>query len=236
MSFSGGNTMASDGTSPEFSVPAMPKAGRGDEVTRLALALCHEIANLVSGVRLQAHLLAPELSNKELATASVEIEDLCARSSAWLNLMRPLLSEVPRSGEYGVLPSAVLSALHYILEDCGGRGVGLSVECREGLPEVAADPDTVQQLLLTLVFGAMETARPRGHVSIRGLPGRDADEVRLVVEDDGEDELRDWDRETLRGRPLACALASQILAQRGGGLDVDRSQGTTRVTLRLPRR
>jgi signal transduction histidine kinase len=226
--------MADEVDSPDSSAPATPKLGQEDEARRLALALCHEIGNLVGAVRLQAHLLDSELSPKQLATSSVEIEDACARSSAWLSLMRPLLSDVSRGGEYGVLPAAALSALHYTLEACGEPGVDVSIECGKDLPEVAADPDTVQHLLLTLVFGAMEAARPRGQVSIRAVPGQDADEVCLVVEDDADDALGDWRQEILRGRSLACALADQILSRRGGRLEVGRSQGINRVALILP--
>jgi len=229
--------MADNGASPAASTRAASKTGEEDEAARLALAVCHEIGNLVGAVRLQAHLLDSEFSPKELATASVEIEDLCARSSALLSLMRPLLSRVPRGGEEGAVPAALLNALQYVLEDCWGRGVTLSLECREGLPDVAADFDTLQHLLLTLAFGAMEAALPKGRVYIRALPGEASDEVCFAVEDDGPDEeLADWSQQMLRGRPLACAVASRILARRGGRLEVDRSHETTRVALILPRK
>ncbi len=221
----------------DASMTPASKTGEEDEATPLVLALCHEIGNLVGAVRLQAHLLDSEFSPKELASTSIEVEDLCARASALLSHMRPLLTDASRGGDQGVLPEAVLNALQYTLEDFGGRGVALSFDCQKGLPELSLDPDTVQQLLLTLAFGALEAARPRGCVVIRALPGDDAGGVSLVVEDDGEDEdLCDWSRQMLRGRVLACAVANRILVRRGGRLAVDRSQGITRVALVLPRK
>lgn len=227
--------MGGDHGAPDSPTPVRSKTGDEDEATRLALAMCHEIGNLVGAVRLQAHLLDSEDSPKELATASVEIDDLCARSSALLSLMRPLVSRVSRRTEEGVVPAAILNALQYILEDCGGRGVVVSVECREGLPGVAIGPDTMKQMLLTLAFGAMEVARPKGRVGIRALPGKGPDEVCFVVKDDGpDDEPMDWSQQMLRGRPLACAVASRMVAWWDGRLEVSRSDGVTRVALVVP--
>jgi two-component system sensor histidine kinase HydH len=227
--------MGGDRGAPGSPTRVGSKGGEEDEATRLALALCHEIGNLVGAVRLQAHLLDSEHSPKELAVASVEVEDLCARSSALLSLMRPLVSRVSRRTYEGVVPAAILNALQFILEDCGGRGVVVSVECREGLPGVAVDPDTMQQMLLTLAFGAMEAARPKGRVGIRALPGKGPDEVCFAVEDDGpDDELGDWSQQMLRGRPLVCAVASRMVTWWGGRLEVGRSDGVTRVALIVP--
>jgi len=229
--------MGGDHGAPGSPTRVGSKTGEEDEATRLVLALCHEIGNLVGAVRLQAYLLDSELSPKELAAASVEVEDLCARSSALLSLMRPLLSRVSRSTQEGAVPAAILSVLQYILEDCGGRGVVVSVECREGLPGVAIDPDAMLQMLLTLAFDAMEAARPKGRVDIRAVLGEGPDEVCFAVEDDGpDDELGAWSRQMLRGRPLACAVASRMVAWWDGRLEVDRSDGVTRVALIVPTR
>ena len=68
-----------------------------DEVSRLVLSICHEAGNLVGAIRLNAHFVDDRLSALELAAASVEIDDLSARISSLLALVRPLVAtEVPK--------------------------------------------------------------------------------------------------------------------------------------------
>jgi two-component system OmpR family sensor kinase len=205
----------------------------GDETTRLVAAICHEIGNMVAAIRLHAHLLDEDLAPVQLAVASVEIDDLAGRMSALLALVRPLMNRGEALGSE-VRPAAILAAVQQALDDQGGRGMSLSVDCAPELPLVSADPDVIHHLLLTLVFDAVEWAEHKGEVQVSAREV--ADTVVFEVADDGreDDQLLDWREQTLRGRSLTCAVADFIARKHGGRLEVDREGDRTRVLLRVP--
>jgi signal transduction histidine kinase len=212
----------------ESGVP--PGGGVSEEATRLIFAVCHEIGNMVAAVRLQAHLLDDDLVPKQLAKTSVEIDDLSARMSAMLALVRPLMSQ-PRSEPTGVQPLTIFAAVQQALDDYGGRGMTLDVICESDLPGIVTDPDVMHHLLLTLVFGAVETAQHKGTVTVKASLSNGG--VVFAVEDDAEEDtqLMDWREHMLRGRPLTCAVADFILRKHNGSLAVCREDGVTRVSL-----
>lgn len=199
----------------------------------LVFALCHEIGNLVGAVRLHAHLLDEDMGAREIALASVELDDLSARASALLSHIRPVLSGPPeRRGE--VDPTALVGVVQKVMEEHGGRGTQLRVDVVPELPMIDMDQDAIHPLLTSLIFCAVEAATVRGSVTLRAeaRPGA----VAFVVEDDGpvDEDPTLWRDQMRRGRPLICAVASAILDKRGGELDVTRSQGRTSVALVLP--
>ena len=206
----------------------------GDEVTRLVLSICHEIGNWVGAIRMNAHLLDHELSPVELAKAALDIDDLSARVGALLALVRPLIAA--EAAVTGTLPENVMLGVRDVLDARGGRGVSLSVACGDELPEIAGQPETLHQLIVSLAHYALDVARPRDVVVVRTEPGPAGETVAFVIEDSGPEdrELRSWRAAPLRGRSLACALAGCILGRLGGKLDVVRAGDRTRVVLTLP--
>jgi signal transduction histidine kinase len=195
--------------------------------------MCHEISNSVAAVRLQAHLIDEELDAKALAVASVELDDLAARSSALLALVRPVLDE-PRRISLPTKGDAVFAALSRTLSEQGGRGARLCFESDRGLPAMLADPEVIHFLLLAQVFCALDAVAPGGTVRLGAT--RKGAELLFVVEDDGtlDEEQIDWRGQSLRGRSLACAVADHVLAKRGGRFTLERRGGLTRAELCLP--
>ena len=216
---------------PELSQDALAEA------QHLVFALSHELGNLMAGVRLQAYLLTDDPSPRELAAASLELDDLSAKAGSLLSQLRPLLSPPAAATAH---PMAVLLQLKTGLEDHVGQGVALRIvgiagEGR-GLPPVAVDGQLVHCLLLPLLLYAAEAASPGGEVVVAAEANSDASEVVFSVEDDGSggEPLEDWRDQAPRGRPLACQVADRILARYGGRLRVVAADGRTRVELRVP--
>jgi nitrogen-specific signal transduction histidine kinase len=199
----------------------------------LVFALCHEIGNLVGAVRLHAHLLDDDMGARELALASVELDDLSARASALLSHVRPTLKGPPQRRSE-VEPGALLGVVHKMMAEHGGRGTQLRVDVVAELPTVLVDQDAIHPLLTSLVFCAMEAASSRGTVTLGAEPRPGA--VAFLVEDDGpvDEDPTQWRDQMRRGRPLICAVASAILRKRDGELEVERNDGCTRVALVLP--
>ncbi len=206
------------------------------ESAALVLAICHEVGNLVGVIRLSAHMLDDQISPVALAAASCDIDDLSARIGALLGLVRPVVADdVP---DEGALPRAVLAGLRSELDAYGGRGVDLVIDECADLPEVCGSPEMLHHLLTTLVYYAVEAARPRGRVRVR-VERAGATEGKTVVfgiEDDGpeDEELRAWQTQPIRGRTLGCVLSSRALERVGGSLQVTRSNGRTTTKLTLP--
>lgn len=67
----------------------------------------------------------------------------------------------------------------------GEKGVSLTVEAAEDLPEIDADPDRISQVLGNLLDNAMRHTPEGGEVSVRLEPAVNADEVRVTVRDTG---------------------------------------------------
>jgi len=217
-------------TSDEASArTSQDEAGSAD----LAFALCHEISNLVGAVRLHAHLLDDDMGPRELARASVELDDLSARASALLTHIRPLLS--PRPGKRDVVvPGALVEGVRRQMDEQGVRGTHFTAHVETGLPALEIDQDVIHPLLMSLLFCALEAATPRGSVALRA-EGR-PEGVAFVVEDNGavDEDPALWREQMQRGRPLLCAVASSICAKREGHLEAVREDGLTRVALVLP--
>jgi signal transduction histidine kinase len=205
------------------------------EAADLVFAMCHEISNAVAAIRLQAHLIDDELDAKGLALATVELDDLAARASALLALVRPVLAEV-NGASLPMQGGAILAALSQTLDEHGGRGARLRIESASDLPEVHADPEVMHYLLVAQVFCALE-ALPSGG-SLRVSTAQEGAELLFVVEDDGpaEAEPSDWRGQSLRGRSLVCAITDQVLRKQGGRFSFERRGELTRAEFRLPLR
>jgi len=228
------------------------RESRGDVASgaELVFAVCHEIGNCVGGVRLHAHLLDDTMGPRELALASVELDDLAARASWLLSLVRPLLfvgatvgaTVGAATGAADATPSDaahILSSVSTLLEEHGGRGTALRFAIAEELKAsphlVAFDRDVLQALLASLALSAMEAGEGSGRVEL--CADVSDEDVCFRVEDDApvsEDPLR-WREQMMRGRPLLCAVADGLLTARGGHFEVTRKEDVTSILLFVPR-
>lgn len=205
-----------------------------DDSANLVFAMCHEVSNLVAAVRLQAHLIDEDLGARGLAVASLEIDDLSARTAALLALVRPVLSEPPK--EIAPIGAGVIAlGFERALADHGGRGFEIVFETPPDLPEVRAEPEVFHYILLSLAYGAMEAMDGGGRLRIQ--VGAGEKEVVFAIEDPApeDDQHLTWWKASLRGRALECALAHHILAKRDARLEVRRDGSCNRTEIAAPR-
>lgn len=131
------------------------------------------------------------------------------------------------------------------------RGVRLATESDGAPPEVVADPDALQQIVLNLVRNALEASEPGGRVSVRvgrgtlAEPGADGvPSLRLEVEDDGvgmDDEARSRALEAFfttrapRGSGLGLAVVKSLVDDAEGRIELrSRPAEGTLVRVDLP--
>ncbi len=193
----------------------------------LVFAIAHEIGNHLGGIRLQAHLIDEELDARSLAEASIVIDEMASRSGLLLTLLRPLLSDDWRASG-GETWASLLGRVQRHLEDEGTRGVRLEFGpvADDGLE--APDLEWLHSLLVALVGVTMTNVGARGTVHL-ALETR-GNQRALVVEDDGEEEDLSPDA-AHRGRPLAVAIARELIGRTGGQVNVQRtSDGASKRT------
>ncbi len=200
----------------------------------LVFAVCHEISNLVAAVRLQAHLLDEELDARGLAVASLEIDDLSARSAALLALIRPVLSEPPV--DISPVGAGVIAVgFERALAEYGGRAFDVAFDFAAELPEVRAEPEVFHYILLSQAYGAMEAMDKEGGLRVEVTTSQK--EVVFAMEDQAPEDAQhlEWWSAALRGRALEAAVAHQILAKRGARFEVRRQGTCNRTEIAAPR-
>lgn len=203
---------------------------RNEVAAGLVFAIAHEVGNHLSGIRMQAYLLDPDLDTRSLAEASITIDELAGRAGPLLSLLRPLLSDDWRASSGETWPGLLRRVLRQIEEE-GIRGVRLTLIAagRESL--AAPDLEWLHSLIVALLGATIAHVGRRGAVEI--ALEEHAGEVGVVIEDDGpEEELSRSAAQ--RGRPLAVGIARELVGRAGGRVDLARVAGRTRVTLVFP--
>ena len=200
----------------------------------LVFAIAHEVGNHLGGIRLQAHLLDEDLDARELAGASVLIDELAGRSGPLLSLLRPLLADVWQEAGGAPLWSTVIAGVERQLQDEGTRGTAVEFAPFVGGDGPAPDHDWLHPLLIALLGATVSHVGRDGRIRVTfesiWASGHDV----LEVADDGPEERLD-DAAAARGRPLVVALAKELVGRLGGSVDAARDGGETRVRLHFPR-
>lgn len=206
-------------------------AGSKQGAVDLAFAIAHEIGNHLGGIRLQAHLIDEELDLRSLAEASVSIDRMAGRCGPLLTLLRPLLSEDLRSGSSETW-SSLLGRVRQQIEDEGTLGVRVEFKGLAAATFAAPDLEWLYPVLVTLIGATIAHVDRRGSVVIALEPSQD--EIAVVIEDDGEEEDLSLTA-AYRGRPLAVAIARELIGRTVGRVECSRrpegSSERTRIRL-----
>jgi two-component system, NtrC family, sensor histidine kinase HydH len=233
---------------------ALQRVDKLATIGQLSAGLAHEIGSplqIMSGRAraLLTHELGPEEIRKN-ATILAEQADRIA------GIVEQLLSFARRRPVRPVvtdLVAPVRTILDLLAPAARRRHIDLAFSSRPDLPEVLADIDQIQQVVLNLLKNALAATPDGGHIAIRlDLATTDAAEgpiaaARLEVEDDGcgmDEETRArlfepffTTRAGEGGTGLGLAVVRAILQAHGGSISVASSVGAgTRFTIDLPLR
>ena len=213
----------------------------------------HELRTPLTVLRTSAELLNQHRDEPLVANGEL-FDDIRADIARLERLARDLLT-LARSDrgelelmvaplDLGVLASDVVRRLAPLAQ---GHNLHLGLTARDTSPEVEADPDRLQQVLLILLDNAINHTPPGGHVDVRVRT--DGAHGILEVVDTGsgiapEHLPRIFDRfyrvDAARssdngGTGLGLAIAKMLVDAHGGDIAVTSTPGTgTRVTVRLP--
>ncbi|MCH2187558.1 hypothetical protein MK280_17020 [Myxococcota bacterium] len=201
--------------------------------TELSLALCHEVGNLVGAIRLHTHMIDEDMTPRDLAHVTLEVDGLCARSATLLSHLSPLLSE-PRAPS-SVDPDELIASVRDVVVEQGGRNVQIAELSLTSPRLMQGDREVLHRLLQSLLFATLDLTRSGDSVTL-GVESA-SDTIALTVEDEApvREDPCDWRLQVKRGRPLLLAVAHEVLASVGGRLQVSREESRTRVAFILPR-
>ncbi len=118
-----------------------------------------------------------------------------------------------------------------------GRGVSVTVEAEESLPQAMGDPGKLRQVMMNLVDNALKFTEPGGRVAIRVLAMPESSMLRVEVRDSGQgipaehlphvfERFYKVDRSRRDGGTgLGLAIANHIVQAHGGTISVESAEG-----------
>lgn len=208
--------------------------------------LAHEIKNPLGGLRGATQLLAQELNANQR-----EYTDLIlAQVDRLTQLVDRLLGPKTEPRRVRTNIHQVLERVRHLVTMQKPDQVSINRDYDPSLPDLAIDPDQIEQALLNMVQNAVQALAGNGQVTLRSrvvsgvtLQGaRYRMVARIDVEDNGPgvpDKLKDtlfYPLVTGRadGSGMGLAIAQSLTALHGGRIELESAPGHTVFSLYLP--
>ena len=213
----------------------------------LAAGLAHEVGTPLGIVRARAEYVLGKLGEQHGQARGLQV--IIDQIDRVTRTIRQML-DFARVRPAAVKPVALKEVATWLKEvlryEAQRRKVSLTVELPDGLPDVSADPDQLQQLLLNLVMNAYDACKEGGHVRVTaGLADGAWRSMRFEVTDDGcgiAEEHRQGvfdpfftTKKGGQGTGLGLTVAAQIVRNHGGQIELHSELGEgTRVVVLWP--
>lgn len=216
-------------------------------VGQMAASISHNLKNPLGSIKtiLQVQMESPELPNSlrgETQMVLDEINRLSAKLNQLLQFSRPGVSPRRKEERCNVVPVAA-SVIEVLRHEAEPGGIALAFSNTNGAYEVAANSETVNDILSNVVLNAIEAVGRGGNVRL-GLHC-EQQACTVAVEDDGpgipdalkEKILRPFFTTKARGTGLGLAIVVRRLEEIGGRLEIDspiREERGSRFRVILP--
>ncbi len=221
----------------------------------LAASVAHGINNPLGVVLMKSEMLLADAKGEGLPEKYThELSKILGHTArAGQIIQRLLLFSRHSSGKFPMqrrvfnLNDLVAETLGLLEERLHAQGVKVSLTLDEKVPEVQADRDAVQQVLINLADNAIDAMVDGGEISISTEveEGPEGKFIRLEVSDTGcgmteEVKARALEpffttKDVARGTGLGLSISNGIIREHGGDIAIESQpgQGTT-VVVRLP--
>jgi two-component system NtrC family sensor kinase len=223
----------------------LAQADKLASVGRLAAGIAHEINNPLTGVLSYASLLRKRMGGDPEAAEDLDV--IVRETVRCRGIIRELLDFArPNAPARKAMDfnEAVRKSVSVVLSQLSLHHVDLSLDLASDLPEVQADANQIQQVLVNLLLNAADAiGEEGGRIRLATLVGTGT-AVECQLEDSGkgispEDLPRIFEPFfTTKGRQgtgLGLAVSWGIVEAHGGTLEVESEAGHgTKFTLRLP--
>ncbi len=208
---------------------------------RLAAAVAHELRNPLSGVKMNARVLAdelgentPEAETVRLILGEIDRMDLFLREllAAASPDDRPAPDSAPPAGAAADLRAVARSVLALLAQRCRHAGVDVEADLPEGLPPAAVEAERVRQVLLNLLHNALDAMPHGGRLTVRlaetetgGIRAEVADTGSGVDVGEGADPFEPFLTTRPDGTGLGLYVCRRVVEGAGGSIGY-RSTGT----------
>lgn len=219
-------------------------ADRLATIGQLAAGVAHELNEPLGSILGFAQLAAkchglPDQARKD-------IDKIAAASLHAREVIRKLMlfaRQAPSARSRIDLNSIVEEGITFFESRCSSSGIELQRCLQPDLPEIAADPAQMTQVLVNLVVNAIQAMPRGGKLRIQTLGS--ADWVSLIVEDTGVGMSREvlskifipffTTKDVNEGTGLGLPVIHGIITSHGGTVAVDSAEGRgSRFDIRLP--
>lgn len=212
-------------------------------IGQLSAGLAHEIGTPLQILHGRARALLARAHDPEGTRRNAEI--LVEQSERITRIVEQLLRFSRHRTTHALpmqLPAAVQSVLDLLGVEARRRGLRLTLDVAPDLPEVEADPDQVQQIVLNLMTNAFAATPNGGSVEVRletgafsRADGSSARSARLIVRDTGcgiPAEIRErlfepffTTRDAEGGTGLGLSVVRAIVTEHRGAISVESELG-----------
>ncbi len=170
----------------------LDRSARLAALGQIAASVAHELRNPLSGIKMNARVLADELKGAVADDASLDhIIHEIDRMDLYLQELLSLASDSAGAGEPAPPVEAVDlaeqadSVLKLLAGRCEHSSVTVEVHSDPGAPAAEADTQRVRQIILNLAINALDAMVHGGRLSISIFPASDDGYVRVEVSDTG---------------------------------------------------
>jgi signal transduction histidine kinase len=220
------------------------EAERFAAIGELSAAVAHGIRNPVAGIKAAAQLASSELPtphplDEHITDIVSEANKLEARIRALLDFAKPF---EPHPAPCRV-DHLVNDAVNSLRSQVAVKGIDLEIDLQPALPEVEIDRAQMEEVLLALLWNAVEAMPQGGKVTVAGRLSDKGRQLRLDIVDTGPGigphqlgHVFDLFFTTKSsGTGFGLAVAQKIIKRHGGLITVHSELGTgTTFTIELP--